>query len=113
MGSTRQQQTSRAATNPTHYTLAEAARVLGVHYETAARWARTGKLRAVKLSRRKVVVPREGCEALLSGGAPSPPPKPVGSTEWWLPLIGTLTPREGATVRAAVADRFEQVEDLD
>jgi excisionase family DNA binding protein len=112
MGSARQQQTSRGAPNPTHYTLAEAARVLGVHYETAARWARTGKLRSVKLSRRKVVVPREGCEALLSGGAPNPPRKPA-STEWWLPLIGTLTPREGAAVRAAVAELFEQVEDLD
>ena len=113
MGSARQQQTSRGAANPTYYTLAEAARVLGIHYETAARWARTGKLRAVKLSRRKVVVPREGCEALLSGGAPGPPPQPVGSSEWWLPLIGTLTPREGAAVRAAVSELFEQVEDLD
>src|SRR5207249_4023638 len=46
-----------------YYTLSEAAQVLGVHYETAARWARTGKLPSVKLSRRKVIVPKEKLDA--------------------------------------------------
>ena len=41
------------------------------------------------------------------------PEKPLGSTEWWLPLIGTLTPQEGAAIRAAITKLFEQVEDLD
>ena len=46
-------------TEPVVYSLTQAARVLGVHYETVARWVRTGKLQGVKLSRRKVVVPKE------------------------------------------------------
>ena len=54
---------------PVYYTLSEVARMLGVHYETAARWGRTGKLPGVKLSRRKVLVPKEKLDALLSGTA--------------------------------------------
>ena len=45
-----------------------------------------------------------------SRGAPQ---KPVVYSEWWLPLIGTLTPQEGAAIRAAVAELFEQVEEID
>jgi excisionase family DNA binding protein len=58
---------ARMATEPAYYSLTQVAHLLGVHYETAARWVRTGKLPGVKLSRRKVVVPKENLDALLAG----------------------------------------------
>ena len=51
---------------PVLYSLSQAAEVLGVHYESVARWVRTGKLAGVKLSRRKVVVPKEKRDAFLT-----------------------------------------------
>ena len=94
-----------------YYTLSEVAKLLGVHYETAARWVRAGKLQGVKLSRRKVVVPRAGCEALLSGHPSEPMRRPgFGSVQRWLPLIGALSPKEAASLRASAED-FEKVED--
>lgn len=97
------------------YTLTEAAQVLGVHYETAARWVRSGKLPGVKLSRRKVVVPKEKCHALLSGRLtfPSATRSLIDSRQWWLPLVGTLTSKEAAKLRAIVEECFEKVEEED
>ncbi len=83
---------------------------MGVHYETAARWARSGKLAAVRLSRRKVLVPKEKCAAILSSGPGAV--SEVGTIQRWLPLIGTLTPREAARLRE-LANDFEKVEDGD
>ncbi len=94
------------------YTLAEAAKLLGVHYETAARWARSGKLPSVKLSRRKVIIPKGKCEALLAGHleAKEWEALPVGHPRRWLPLVGSLTHEEAEKIMAAVQD-FEKVEE--
>jgi len=96
-----------------YYTLAEAAEMLGVHYETAARWVRSGKLPGVRLSRKKVVVPKDKCHALLSGGSTTTPGTslPVGSPAWWLGLVGTLTPKEAERIMATVEECFERVEE--
>ncbi len=88
-----------------YYTLAEAADALGVHYETAARWVRSGKLPGVKLSRRKVIVPKEKCDALMSGTLHEAKKGP-----WWRPLIGTLTPQEAEGLRAVVEECCEKVD---
>lgn len=95
------------------YTLAEAAQVLGVHYKTAARWVRTGKLPGVKLSRRKVVVPKDKCHALLSGKLPRMKKDnlPFGSPKRWLALAGTLTPEEADQIMKSVEECFERVEE--
>lgn len=96
----------------TLYTLSETAQVLGVHYETAARWVRAGKLAGVKLSRRKVVVPKENLDAFLSAESPAPAkdkPPPLGSPQRWMSLIGTLTAKEAERLMASVDD-FEKVE---
>jgi excisionase family DNA binding protein len=99
---------------PVVYSLSQAAHVLGVHYETVARWVRTGKLGGVKLSRRKVVVPKEKLDAFLAGkgrtGEPNLHTEP-GSPQWWLALVGTLTPEEAHALRASAQD-FEKVEDV-
>src|SRR5438876_12344471 len=101
---------STLATEPVYYSLSEAARLLGIHYETAARWMRTGKLAGVKLSRRKVVVPKEKLDAFLAGIAPQPEPRSeVGSPQRWLALVGTLTPEEAALLRRSTED-FEKIE---
>jgi excisionase family DNA binding protein len=95
------------------YTLAEAAELLGVHYETVARWVRTGKLGGVKLSRRKVVIPKERLDALLAGSGPgreAPPLEGVGSPQRWLALAGTLSPSEAEALRASTRD-FELIEE--
>jgi len=93
---------------PVLYSLTQAAEVLGVHYETVARWVRTGKLAGVKLSRRKVVVPKEKLDAFLTGTAPQPGPRPeVGSPQRWLALVGTLTPEEAALLRRST-EEFDQ-----
>lgn len=89
------------------YSLSEVAAVLGVHYETVARWVRTGKIKGVKLSRRKVVVPKEQLDDFLAGGM-----SPVGSAQRWLALVRTLTPQEAEKLRALAQD-FEQVEAAD
>lgn len=89
------------------YTLAQVAQIVGVHYETVARWVRTGKLRGVKLSRRKVVVPKEQLDAFLAGVATA-----AGSVQRWMALIRTLTPQEAEKLRASTQD-FEQVEEAD
>ena len=65
MMTTRRQQKGSGTAG--YYSLAQAARVLGVHYETAARWARSGKLAAVRLSRRKVLVPNTLVQIGLPG----------------------------------------------
>lgn len=88
--------------------MSQAARVLGVHYETVARWAHSGQLPAVRVSRRKVLVPKEKCAAILSGGLGAG--YEVGTIQRWLPLIGTLSPREAARLRELAQD-FEKVED--
>src|SRR5690348_1851593 len=94
---------------PVLYSLAQAAEVLGVHYETVARWVRTGKLQGVKLSRRKVVVPKQMLEAFLAGPVPEPVSRAeVGSPRRWLSLVGTLTPEEAELLRRS-ADDFEKV----
>lgn len=100
---------------PVYYTLSQVAERLGIHYETAARWVRTGKLAGVRLSRRKVVVPKEELDALLAGktvNAEKEPPLPVGSPQRWLALAGTLTPEEAAFIRATLED-FDQIEEED
>ncbi len=101
---------TRQAARPSDYcSLVEAARLLGVHYETAARWVRSGKLRGVRLSRRKVVVSKRHCAALLSE-EPARPGTPPGSLQDWLPLIGALTPQEAGRLRAFAQD-FEKIDD--
>ena len=96
------------------YTLSEAAKVLGVHYETAARWVRAGRLPAARFSRRKILVPKQSCRALLrtrrTAGAPAGEPR-IGSIEQWLPWIGCMTPKEGARLRAIIEEQFEKIED--
>jgi excisionase family DNA binding protein len=97
------------------YTLSEAAELLGVHYETVARWVRNGKLPGMKLSRRKVVVTKEKLDAFLRGSSTGPEEvaRPVtGSPQRWLALVGTLTPDEAAMLRASLQD-FESVEEED
>ncbi len=108
MGSVRQQET----TLTTEYcTLAEAAALLGVHYETVARWVRSGKLNGVRLSRRKVLVPRAECKALLAGTASdADAAPPIGAPQRWMFLVGTLTPKEAAKLRS-LANDFEEVEE--
>lgn len=91
-----------------YYSLSQAARILGVHYETAARWARSGKLAAVRLSRRKVLVPKEKCAAILSSGLGAV--SEVGTIQRWLPLIGTLSRGEAARLRELTKD-FEKVDE--
>jgi excisionase family DNA binding protein len=93
-----------AMNEPVLYTLPQVAQLLGVHYETVARWVRTGKLRGVKLSRRKVVVPQEQLEAFLAGGTST-----AGSAQRWMALARTLTPQEAEQLRASAQD-FEHVE---
>jgi excisionase family DNA binding protein len=96
-----------------YFTLTQVAELLGIHYETAARWVRTGKLPGVKLSRRKVVVPKESLDVLLgrmTAGPQSGTEPAVGSPQRWLTLVGTLTAEEAAALRASLAD-FERVEE--
>jgi hypothetical protein len=65
----------------------------------------------VKLSRRKVVVPKEKLDAFLAGTGSQPGPRSeVGSPHRWLALIGTLTPEEAALLRRSVED-FEKIDE--
>src|SRR5437764_8480248 len=92
-----QSEAKTMATEPAYYSLTQVASLLGVHYETAARWVRTGKLPGVKLSRRKVVVPKENLDALLARKAnivEKDDSLPFGSPQRWLALVGTLTHEE-------------------
>lgn len=96
---------------PVLYSLTQVAEVLGVHYEAVARWVRTGKLAGVKLSRRKVVVPKEKLDAFLAGSGPQQGPRwEVGSSQRWLALVGTLTPEEAALLRRSAED-FEKIDE--
>jgi excisionase family DNA binding protein len=92
-----------------YYTVAQAAKRLGVHYETAARWVRSGRLPAIKLSRRRTLIPKRACNALLA--VPTGSPAAPGALAQWLPWIGGLTAREAARLRELIQD-FEKVEDL-
>jgi excisionase family DNA binding protein len=96
----------------TVYTLSETAQLLGVHYETAARWVRSGKLRGVRVSRRKVLVPKESLDAFLAGSesVSTSGGLPFGSPKKWLALVGTLTPEEGEAIRASLQE-LEQIEE--
>jgi len=95
------------------YSLSQAAELLGIHYETAARWARSGKLPVVRLSRRKTLIPKQRIDALLGGGVENPAAgQGIGGLQQWLPWIGTLTPKEAARLRAFAED-FESVEKED
>jgi excisionase family DNA binding protein len=101
--------------HPVLYTISEVADVLGVHYETVARWVRTGKLRGIKLSRRKVVIPKEQLDALFSSGASPVAAKPssmTGSPQRWLTLVRTLTSQEAKKLRNLTQD-FEKVDEAD
>ena len=84
--------------------------MLGVHYETAARWVRSGRLEAVRLSRRKLLIPKEKCRAMLGEAAGKGPE--TGAVQRWFPLVGTLSPREAARLRQLAQD-FERTEDQD
>jgi excisionase family DNA binding protein len=97
----------------TYYTLTQAAGLLGVHYDTVARWVRTGKLAGVKLSPRRVVIPKERLDAYLAGDEPAADTGgglTGGSPQAWLALAGTLTDEEAEQILAYVEERFEQVE---
>jgi hypothetical protein len=68
----------------------------------------------VKLSRRKVIVPKEQLAAFLSGATALPhipSGAPIGSVERWLPLAGTLTPEECEQILAFVEESFENIEE--
>ncbi len=100
---------------PRFYTLSQVARLLGVHYETVARWVRAGKFPAVKLSTRKVIIPKEKFDALVSGELPFQKKQeapPIGSPKRWLKLAGTLTPKDAAMLRKLNED-LESVEEVD
>ena len=100
-------------TEPIVYSLAQAARVLGVHYETVARWVRTGKIHGVKLSRRKVVILKEQLDAFVTGNTSLDRQETlpqIGSPQRWRMLAGTLTPEEAAALRASAQD-FESVQE--
>ncbi len=84
--------------NRAFYSMDEAAAVLGVHYETVGRWVRSGKLRGVKLSRRKVAIPKAACEEWLRGDRLPD----AGSPHRWIALAGTLSAREAAKLRSAI-----------
>ncbi|HSL57216.1 MAG TPA: helix-turn-helix domain-containing protein [Acidimicrobiales bacterium] len=59
--------------------LADAARIAGVHYQTAYRWVRTGRLPATRVAGQYVVA-RTDLDALVaarSHPAPPPPPRPT------------------------------------
>ncbi len=97
------------------YTMSEVADALGVHYETVARWVRTGKLRGIKLSRRKILVPKEHLDALLAtesltGVAKAP--SMIGSPQKWLTLVRTLTPQEAKRLRDLTQD-FEKMDEVE
>jgi excisionase family DNA binding protein len=101
------------------YSISETAHTLGVHYETVARWVRTGKLAGVKLSRRKVLVPKKNLEAFLAAGTNDASktsrglkPGSTGSPQRWLALAGTLTSKEAGRLRESILD-FELVEEGD
>lgn len=92
--------------------MSEVAGVLGVHYETVARWVRTGKLQGIKLSRRKIVIPKEQLDALCAAGG-SPMVAKIssltGSPRRWLALVRTLTSQEAKKLRDFAQD-FEKVD---
>jgi excisionase family DNA binding protein len=95
------------------YSLTQAAQILGVHYETVARWVRTGKLQGVRLSRRKVVVPKEKLDRFLAQGRRAAQPSgslSAGSPDRWLALAGSLTSQEAEALRAS-AEVYERVEE--
>lgn len=62
--------------------------------------------------RKKLIGPKNKCQALLSGGSTTTPETsfPVGSPAWWLGLAGTLTPKEADRIMAIVEECFEGVE---
>jgi excisionase family DNA binding protein len=95
------------------YSLAQAAQILGVHYETVARWVRTGKLQGVRLSRRKVVVPKEKLDRFLAQERRAASPAGsvlAGSPERWLALAGSLTSQEAEALRDS-AEVYERAEE--
>jgi len=55
---------------PLVYSVAEAARVLSISKVLAYQLIREGRISAIRLSRRRLVVPRKALEALLDGGGP-------------------------------------------
>lgn len=89
----------------TFYTLPQVAQLLGVHYETVARWVRSGKLGGVKLSRRKVIVPKTKLDAFLGSARRDAAPEPeAGLPHRWLALVGTLHPKEAERLRRSTRD---------
>jgi excisionase family DNA binding protein len=61
--------------------LAEAARELGVHYQTVYRWVREGELRAVKVGKRYRVLRRD-LERLARRRARGAAPRPIQVRDW-------------------------------
>ncbi len=88
------------------YTLAEAAEVLGVHYETAARWARSGKLESVKISRKKVLIPVRNCRRLLRSSRPDTLANPHGNDPW-AGLVGQTSAEQDEQLRQIKAEMDE------
>ena len=62
--------------------LREAARQLGVHYQTAYRWVREGALAAVKVGPSYQVEPEEVSRVAARRTAPLPPPRRVAVRRW-------------------------------
>ena len=61
-------------------TLKEAARTLGVDYETARQWANSGKLRAVRLAgRRKIQVTEEAIAEFIADSEIDPHVVPISN----------------------------------
>jgi hypothetical protein len=77
------------------------------------RAVRTGKPRAVKSPRRKVILPKGGPSRLASKLSENIDDLPVGHPKRWLPWIGTLTHEEAEFIRAVVEERFEKTEEQD
>ena len=69
--------------------LDEAARLLGVHYQTAYRWVRNGALPAVKIAGEYRLREADVRRVAERRRAPKPPPS-IGRVRDWEPLVAQL-----------------------
>lgn len=94
-------------------TLDEAAELLGVHYMTAYKYVRTGRLPATRVERRWMVR-RADVEALLAGTAPEPPAtttEPAETTADGRRRVDRRSPLRRRLLAADEAGAWQIVED--